>query len=164
LLFIGGLSIFDCCQQIAIFIILNKFHFYYFCYFNHWYKDGVPQFNLLSLSPMQRPLAILVVFPWILLCDIRLIITWFFHLKPNVLFNGYAELGLLLFFWWAYYQYFISTERFRAIYVQYKLTDYRIQDRVFSVIATILILVWIMSVTAFALFFFSLSKANSTII
>lgn len=92
--------------------VLEKFHFYYFVYFNHWYQDGKPQIITRGLDPKQRPLAVLVLFPWILLCDIRLIATCLFHLNPNALFNGYAEVGLLLFFWWAYNQYFIKTDRF----------------------------------------------------
>jgi len=133
--------------------VLEKFHFYYFCYFNHWYQDGKPKIIIPGLEAKQRPLAVLVFFPWVLFCDIRLIATCLFHLKPDALFNGYAELGQLLFFWSAYNQYFIKTDRFRAIYVQYRSTDYRIQNRVFSTILVTLICVLFTSATAFFLFF-----------
>lgn len=132
--------------------MLKKFHFFYFCYFNHWYKDGKRQIVAIGLEPQDRPLWVLVIFPWILLCDIRLLIIWILHLKPNILFNGFAEIGLLIFFRWAYYQYFIKTGRFRAIYMQYKSTNYRIQDKVFSQILTVLILTLLLSATAFFLF------------
>lgn len=144
-----------------IYPIVKKFHFYYFCYFNHWYKDGSPEITHTKLPVRQRTKFSIIIFPWILLSDVRLLVTYLFHLKPSTLFNGYLEIGLIFFFWYAYWQYFEKNERFREIYIQYKSTNSRIQDRVFANIRAVLILILFLSAIVFFFFWYSLSKSNA---
>ncbi len=100
-------------------------HYYYYCLYNSFYKDGFSLQNKTysSLSPEERPPFLLAMSTYLSTIFIRLLVIYIFNPLNKIFFFGYYEIAILSAAWIIYYFYFVDSQRYIEIYSQYKLTD-----------------------------------------
>jgi hypothetical protein len=111
---------------------MKKIEFYYFCLYNFFYKDNRPQktYYFSQLEVEDRPVFLLALGTLAWTAVIRYLLVNLIFARTIFSFNGWVESGILLSAYAVYFFYFNNHFRYREIYVQYRLTDQALQDRI----------------------------------
>lgn len=111
---------------------MRKIHYYFFCLYNLFYKDGFGLWEKKSykaLSLEQRPIFLLCINAWFWTLLVRLFIIVLFQPAYTILPIKHYELLIPLTAYAVYYFYFINNSRYINIYAQYRLTNKDTQRR-----------------------------------
>lgn len=111
---------------------MKRVHFYYFCLYNFFYKDGwslQEKLNYHAFPVEQRPVLLLGLSTWLWTVVIRLVIKGLFYPIELTLFTGYVELLFALTICTIYHFYFVDNNRYMDFYAEYRLTDKKAQRR-----------------------------------
>jgi hypothetical protein len=114
------------------FVTMQKIHYYFFCLYNLFYKDGwglQDPTNRRTLPLEQRPILALCLSTWFWTLFARLIIIGLFRPAYTILPIKHYELLIPFLGFAIYYFYFIDNNRYVDIYNQYKLTDKNIRKQ-----------------------------------
>jgi hypothetical protein len=111
---------------------MQKIHYYFFCLYNLFYKDGFglqDKTSYRALPIEQRPIFALCLSTWFWTLFARLIIIGLFRPIYTILPIRHYELLIPLVGFAVYYFYFVNNDKYLDIYNQYKLTDKYIQKQ-----------------------------------
>ena len=116
-------------EQFNIYALMKKLDFYFFCFYNSLYKDGLylesylKARGLAQSMPEDRAIFFLCISTWFWTIILRVFIIDLYGQNISFFFSIYKELLLVLGIYAAYYYYFINNKRFTDLYFEYKLTD-----------------------------------------
>jgi len=115
---------------------MQKIHFYFFCFYNLLYRDGLYLESYLKaigrgkIKPEDRAVIGLWFSTWLWSFVIRLLVIILFQPHFKVLFIGPYEFLIPLLSFAVYHFYFVENDRYVEIYATYKSTDKLRQKRV----------------------------------
>jgi hypothetical protein len=109
---------------------MNKIHFYFFCLYNLFYKDGFglqDKITYRGLPIEQRPIFLLCLSTWFWTIVIRLVVIVFFNPIHKIVLIKNFEFVIPAVSFGAFYFYFINNNRYIDLNAEYRLTDKCIQ-------------------------------------
>lgn len=113
---------------------MGKIHFYFFCLYNSFYKDGFYLENYLKtyrrVLPESRAILVLFISTYLWTHVIRITIALLIHPNFKMLYFGiYYELIISILIYGIYFYYFINKNRFIDIYTNFKSIEKDVQSR-----------------------------------
>jgi hypothetical protein len=115
---------------------MQKLHFYFFCFYNKFYRDGfyleayLKNIGNVRLLPEKRAIFALFFSTWLWTIVLRLVIIDILKHNYKILFHSFFFEMIIAAVIYAFYFYcFLDNNRFADIYAQYKSTDKTVQQQ-----------------------------------
>jgi len=112
---------------------MKKIHFYFFCFYNSLFKDGLYLEAYLratgksKMLPEDRAIFILFISTWFWSIIIRVSIIDLYGQNISFFFSIYTEFLIAAGIYATYFYHFVNNKFFNDLYFEYKLIDKTVQ-------------------------------------